>query len=200
MKFFLIMFGILALAMPAAADSINFNGTGSTASAQLIGIGSNIQGSNIQTSSSGVFTDMQFAATNCCGAALDSFSSGTLSDIVEKGSTFFMVYGSLTSGLFNSKTGLFTASFSGAESYYNGTSWSFNNFTGTFTEHVYLAGANSGGISFGNLGNGSLTNLPQGSVTAVPEPGSLFLMGTGLIAMGGLVRRKAQGASLNYRN
>jgi hypothetical protein len=68
-----------------------------------------------------------------------------------------------------------------------GTLWDGRTVNGTTKQFIYvyknqLAQDNKGGMSFGN------NNL------AVPEPGTLGLLGTGLIALAGSVRRKLFGA------
>ena len=196
MSRFLIILGVVLSTMPALANSIGFNGTGSYAqTVSEPGVESYIYGYNYQSTATG-YNNMEFEVWNCCGvtSSMTNFSSGVLMDQVIKGSNSLYLYGNLFDSTFNSKTDVLTAMFSGWEQSDQKGQWSSADFTGIFTEHVttnFVSYNQNGLLEInGNLGNGTLTGLPGGSYSPVPEPGSLALMGTGLFCMGGFVRRK----------
>ncbi|MGC2058173.1 MAG: PEP-CTERM sorting domain-containing protein [Candidatus Sulfotelmatobacter sp.] len=196
MKRFLIILGVVLSAMPALANSIGFNGTGSYAQTVAEpGVESYIYGYNYQSTPTG-YSNMEFEVWNCCGgsSSMTNFASGVLMDQVVKGGNSIYLYGDLFNSTFNTKTDVLTAMFSGWEESDQKGQWTSADFTGIFTEHVNtnFVSYNQNGLTEinGNLGNGTLTGLPGGSYSPLPEPGSLALMGTGLVCMGGFVRRK----------
>lgn len=196
MSRFLIILGVVLSTMPALANSIGFNGTGSYAqTVSEPGVESYIYGYNYQSTATG-YNNMEFEVWNCCGvtSSMTNFSSGVLMDQVIKGSNSLYLYGNLFDSTFNSKTDVLTAMFSGWEQSDQKGQWSSADFTGIFTEHVttnFVSYNQNGLLEInGNLGNGTLTGLPGGSYSPVPEPGSLALISTGLVCMGGFVRRQ----------
>jgi hypothetical protein len=95
--------------------------------------------------------------------------------------------GTLSGGKFNSLTDTLTGSFVGSE-FLNGT---WVPFSGHLTETLNLNGyAGSWNNGYGWTYNYTSGSLTSASMTAVPEPGSLMLMGTGLVGMTGVIRRK----------
>jgi hypothetical protein len=90
--------------------------------------------------------------------------------------------GTFSNATFNSKTDVLTAAFSGSE--FNGTTWV--PFKGHLKEVFNLSGGayNGGGYNY------TVGSVTSASMSSVPEPGSLMLMGTGLVGMVGAMRRK----------
>jgi hypothetical protein len=182
---------VLTLAMPALADSIGFiGGNGSFSEInQYNGVESYVYGYSSHYSKS-FSSNMVFESYGSSSFA--SLPDGFLEDYVSKAGNWLYVDGSLSNGVFNTKTDVFTALFSGFEESEKNGVFSSVTFAGKFTENLGITSTSSSPgyySSQGNLGNGSLSGLPVG-VSPVPEPGGLALMATGLVGMGGLIRRK----------
>jgi hypothetical protein len=114
----------------------------------------------------------------------------------------FTIAGNGSNGIPNGT--LFTGSFSGPVTWTlvtlaNGThnytlsgSLSGWNGSGTATQGVTVQLTINTGKGFFN-GSTTISSGDTNSTTVVPEPGSLSLLGTGLIGLAGLVRRKLKG-------
>ena len=184
-----ILLALLALALPVAsfASSVDFTNSGGTLSGSSSGL--TLTGSEL------------IAVKGLGGGGLVTGNLGTLS----------FTTGALTGSLANGGTFAAGGTFTIAG---NGTVFS-NTFTGSFsgpvswtlitlpngTHNYTLSGAVSGPGFNGatiqltiNTGKGFFdgsTTISSGDTNLlVPEPGSLGLLGTGLVGIAGLVRRK----------
>jgi PEP-CTERM motif len=195
----ILFVGLLALALPLAAfaNSVDFNGIGGTLSGLSDGL--TLSGTGL-IGVSGLYGLGTVAGT---GLGSISLSTGALLSSVYTG-------GVLTSATFNG--GSFTITGNGIDGIPSGVI-----FTGTFTGNVTMSGGTtgyvlSGGFSGTLSGGGTLSGVlgittdstgkkgytgrvGVGSVditggSAVPEPSTLGLMGSGLLGLGALVRRK----------
>jgi hypothetical protein len=91
--------------------------------------------------------------------------------------------GSFTHAFYNANTQTLTGRFSGFD--YNYITNQYNwNITGVFKEKMSFT--NSGGVMYGS-GRGSLRP------STVPEPGTLGLLGTGLLVIAGQARKRVPG-------
>jgi len=197
MKRMLLMV-LLALALPVAAfagSSVDFTNSGGTLSGSSAGLtltGSTLIAVNAP-GSLGLVTGNLGTVTFSTGA----LTSGSL----QMGGTFaggtFAIDGNGTNGV---PTGtIFSGTFSGPVTWTlvtlaNGT----HNYTltGSLTGTWYSGGSVEGAtvqltINTGKgFFNGSTTISSGDTNIVVPEPGSLTLMGTGLLGLAGLLRRK----------
>lgn len=198
----LLMIAVLALALPTAVfagSNVDYTNSGGTLSGSSEGL--SLSGSVLVAvnglNGGGLITGSNLGSV--------SFSTGALtSGSLQMGGTFaaggwFTITGNGTDGLPNGT--IFSGTFSGPVTW---TMVTLANGTHNYTLTGSLSGTNAaGGMVFGvtvqltvNTGKGFFngsTKISSGDTnisTTVPEPGSLTLMGTGLIGLAGMLRRK----------
>lgn len=192
-----LVLALLALALPMAAwadgiDLVNLHGSISITNAGISSVGSQLHSYNGIVAAPGHSLGTVSFST---GALLTGsiLSGGTFSDV---GSSFVVIgkgpqvphKGTIFSGAFVGPVAWTLVASSGQSLTYTlsgaiqGTLWNGRFVTGSTTQTIYsVKGQISQGIGHIRAG---------GTILPSPEPGTLGLLGTGLVAIAGMLRRK----------
>jgi hypothetical protein len=188
-----ILLGIVALvcALPAQANSVDLMSCttcGTSGGVDTFPAGSNYNqyyGTGI-----GLVYAVTWGLDGSSPNVFEAYSGTTVGNITYFSSTYSSINnftGVFSNATWNSKTDVLTATFKGLE-YLPGTGWV------PFSGHLVDTLAFTGATYFNNYNGwtltGQYTTATSARLTTVPEPGSLLLISTGLLSMGGIVRRK----------
>ncbi len=165
-----VLLAVLALALPTAAlaNIIDYSNSGSVALGTATITGSAASGQTLTLSSELIGI----------GATVGNFGTVTVTTGVLVGSngSFTFTGGSITI-VDNTNNTLFAGTFT------SGTVMVVNGFTNV----SYFVGGLAGGFQITTGG------VVSGDTIVTPEPGTLGLLGTGLVGLAGIVRRKVRG-------
>lgn len=201
----IFLMGLLALALPMAAfagsvgvDFSNQGGTLTGSSSGLVLTGSEligVEGFNGLGPINGALGAVNFSTgtyVSTQGSGLNSiatFNGGGTFQILSNG-LFGLPSGTIFNGSFSGPVSLTLEAISanGGDTYLLSGNVSGTWYNGTavkgFTSQVYIFTGKNGWMGSSTLGSGDTI------ITTVPEPGTLGLLGTGLVGLAGIVRRK----------